>query len=432
MAANAGAASGSLADKAPAGAETPPTAASKAPPASTAPPAGPAAPPLPPSPDTAAASLTLPQAMALALGANRELAAARLQLPVANANLAVAGERPNPDLLLEALRETPRQAATLSLPIETAGKRQRRIAAAAADVASGEADLARATATVRNRVRRAFYSLLAAERRQVETEANLDLAKRAGDAARQRFAAGAAPRLDALQAELAVAQASNDAEASRAQMASAEADLDTLLGRPPTAPVTAQGDLAAGTVPAAAVARALGDSRELALLDRHLAAQAAKVALAKAQQAPNPVLQGAITHDAQPEFLWGWRAGLSVTLPIFTTHHGEVEVEEATLAQLAADRGAAAERVAGEVTAAAAQATAAQGQALRFRDDILPRAVEVEALAEESYRAGETGLVALLQALQAARDTRLRAVQAGLDFQIALADLEQALGAPLP
>jgi outer membrane protein TolC len=84
------------------------------------------------------------------------------------------------------------------------------------------------------------------------------------------------------------------------------------------------------------------------------------------------------------------------------------------------------------VTAATAQATAAQGQALRFRDDILPRAVEVEALAEESYRAGETGLVALLQALQAARDTRLRAVQAGLDFQIALADLEQALGAPLP
>ncbi len=389
----------------------------------------------PPAPaDNAAATLTLPQAITIALAANRELAAARLQLPIAGANLAVAGERPNPDLLIEALRETPRQAATLSLPIETAGKRRRRLDAAAADAASGEADLARATAAVRNRVRRAFYTLLAAARRLDETQANLELASRAAGAARQRFEAGAAPRLDALQAELAVAQASNDAEASRALMATARAGLDTLLGRPPTAPVTAEGDLAAGAVPAAAtaVSRARSDSGELALLDRRLAAQAAKVALAKAQQAPNPVVQGAITHDAEPEFLWGWRAGLSLTLPIFTTHRAEVEVEQATLAQLTAERAAAAERIAGEVTAAAAQAAAAQGQALRFRDDILPRAVEVEALAEESYRAGETGLVALLQALQAARDTRLHAVQAGLDFQLALSDLEQAIGAPLP
>jgi cobalt-zinc-cadmium efflux system outer membrane protein len=384
--------------------------------------------------ETAASGLTLPAALSLAMAANRELAAARLQLPIGSANRAVAGERPNPDLLLEVLRETPRQAATLSLPIETAGKRERRMAAAAADAASGEAEVARVTAAVRNRVRRAFYTLLAAQRRVDETQANLDLARRAADAARQRFAAGAAPRLDTLQAELAVAQASNDAEASRAQLASAEADLDTLIGQPPAAPVTALGDLMVGAVPAAAeaVARAAGGSSELALLDRRVAAQAAKVALARAEQVPNPVVQGALTHDAEPEFLWGWRAGLTVTLPIFNTHRAEVEVEQATLAQLAAERAAAAERIAGEVTATAAQAAAAQGQALRFRDDILPRAVEVEELAEESYRAGETGLVALLQALQAARDTRLRAVQAGLDLQLALADLEQALGVPLP
>jgi outer membrane protein TolC len=57
---------------------------------------------------------------------------------------------------------------------------------------------------------------------------------------------------------------------------------------------------------------------------------------------------------------------------------------------------------------------------------------EVERMAEDSYRSGQTGLVVLLQALQAAREVRAKAVQAGFDYQAALADLERAIGAPLP
>lgn len=379
-------------------------------------------------------TLSLPQAFEMALAANRALAAARLARPIARATVAVAQERPNPDLLLEKLRETPHESATLSLPIETAGKRQRRIDAAEADAASGEADIARTTAATRNQVRRAFYALLAAQRRVAEEQASLDIAQRAASAARTRFEAGAVPRLDALQAELAAAQASNDAESARGMLAAARSQLDTLIDRPPQAAVTAAGNLVSGTVPEvnAAIAGALAHSTELALLDRRIAAQAAKVALARAQQVPNPVVQGAITHGAEPDFEWGWRAGLTVTLPIFTRHRPEVEVEEATLKQLEAQRDASAAQIAGAVTAATAQAARAQRQALRFRDDILPHAVEVEGLAEEAYRAGQTGLVALLQTLQSTRDLRLRAVQAGIDYQNALAELEQALGAPLP
>ncbi|HLX07621.1 MAG TPA: TolC family protein [Thermoanaerobaculia bacterium] len=394
-----------------------------------------AAPPVPAADaPPAALSLSLPQAVELALAANRTLAAARLARPIAGANLAVAGERPNPDLLLEKLRETPHEAATLSLPIETAGKRDRRIAAAQADAASGEAEIARAAAATRNQVRRAFFALLAAQRRAAEEQASLELAERAAGAARARFEAGAAPRLDALQTELAAAQASNDAESARGLLAAARSQLDSLLDRPPQAAIAALGELATGAVPATetAIAGALAGSADLALLDRRIAGQRAKVALARAQQVPNPVVQGAITHGAEPEFEWGWRAGLTVTLPIFTSHRAEVEVEQATLAQLVAEREASAVQIAGAVAAAVAQAAVAQRQALRFRDEILPHALEVESLAEDSYRAGETGLVALLQVLQSTRDLRLRAVQAGLDFQVALADLEQALGAPLP
>jgi hypothetical protein len=52
-------------------------------------------------------------------------------------------------------------------------------------------------------------------------------------------------------------------------------------------------------------------------------------------------------------------------------------------------------------------------------------------MAQDSYQSGQTGLVALLQTLQSARTLRLQSVQAGLDMQLALADLERALGASI-
>jgi outer membrane protein TolC len=55
----------------------------------------------------------------------------------------------------------------------------------------------------------------------------------------------------------------------------------------------------------------------------------------------------------------------------------------------------------------------------------------VEQLAQDSYQLGQTGLTALLQALQASRDVRLRALDAVSRYQAAVADLERAIGAPL-
>ena len=63
---------------------------------------------------------------------------------------------------------------------------------------------------------------------------------------------------------------------------------------------------------------------------------------------------------------------------------------------------------------------------------ILPQAQQVEQLADDAYRLGQTGIAALLQALQAARDVRLRALDTASLYQAALADLERAVGAPLP
>jgi hypothetical protein len=107
-------------------------------------------------------------------------------------------------------------------------------------------------------------------------------------------------------------------------------------------------------------------------------------------------------------------------------------VAERTLAQLEAERSATAEEIRSEVFAAVAVAAARRDQAAAYRDTILPQAAEVDEMALDSYRSGQTGLAALLQALQTSRDLRLQAVEAGVEYQEALAEVEGAMGVALP
>ena len=372
--------------------------------------------------------------MALAASTNPVLAAARLRRAVNLATVDVARERPNPDLTFEWTRETPRQALGVALPLESGGKRARRVEVARAAVESGDAEIARVGVEIRALVRRAYYALLAGERRAEVAEELRALSQRARDAARDRFEAGAVPRLELLQADLSLAATENEAAAARSQLAAARAELNTLLARPPAASIRATSDLDSGSVPEpeAATSLALSANADLAALDRRIDEGLARARLAHTLRYPDPVVAGGVTYDAQPEFDTGWRAGAVVTLPILTLHRAVVTVEDTSVAQLRAEREAAVSQVRGAVFAAATLASAARQQYLRYRQQILPQAIEVEQMAEESYRAGQTNLVALLQSLQSARDLRARSVQAGYDYQLALAELERSIGAPLP
>jgi outer membrane protein TolC len=168
------------------------------------------------------------------------------------------------------------------------------------------------------------------------------------------------------------------------------------------------------------------------VLDRQIAEAQARVALANALRTPDVTPDFTITHASQPDFVWGWRAAGAVTIPLFTSHRAGVQVEQATLTQLTAQRAAVLARVTGEVASASTLAEAERVSYVRYRDQILPQAQEVERMAEDSYRLGQTGIAALLQALQQSRQVRLQSLQTASDLQNALSDLERAIGAPIP
>ena len=383
---------------------------------------------------TASNSLSLQAAMERAFAANPTIAAARLSRAVNVASLAVAREYLNPEVFAEIEKETPKQAFGFVMPLELGGKRAKRIAVREATIRTGDAELSATIAQVRNDVRRTYFDVAVAEERLVILRDLRDLSRRVRDSAQARFESGESPRLEVLQADLAVAAAENEATAAEAVVIAATSKLNAVLRLPLdtvqqlTTPLDVGGPFSTGVV----LDLARTGSSELAVLDRRIDEQRAKVTLAQALRVPDIMPTASLTHDAQPEFTYGWRAGMAVTLPIFTSHRAGVMVEESTLAQLTAQREATLLRITGDVTAAAAVAEAQRLAYMRYRDVILPQAQEVEQLAQDSYQFGQTGIAALLQALQASRDVRLRSVDTAAQFQAALAELERAIGTPLP
>jgi outer membrane protein, heavy metal efflux system len=377
--------------------------------------------------------LTYQAAIQRALAANPTIMAARLRRSVNLASRDVAAERLNPEFRAELAKETPKEAYTLAVPWETGGKRARRIAVADAVIVTGDAELNATIAEVQAAVRRAYFDRSMAESRQALLTEMQTLAERARDAAQARFDTGDAPRLEVLQAALALADAQNQAIGAAGLVIATRATLNALLGYPLDAPTLIDGTMDAGPVIGAdaALARARLGNAELAVFDRRIQEQRARLALAQALRQPDLVPEATLTRRAEPEFSFGWRAALAVTIPVFTTHKAGVIVEQSTLTQLTAERDAALVRLSGEVASAAAVAEAQRQQYVRYRDQIIPQALDVERMAEDAYRLGQTNIAAYLQALQSTRDVRLRALQAAADLQNALADLERAIGAPL-
>src|SRR5262249_38327480 len=154
-------------------------------------------------------------------------------------------------------------------------------------------------------------------------------------------------------------------------------------------------DLVAMPTMAEAMSRAEQVNGDLRVLTERVNEQMARVGLARSLQTPDITVGGGMTFDAQPDFAVGWRFSAGATGPLFTPHRAGVVLEQAELARLRAEREATLATIAGGVAGALLQASAAAEQLTTYQRDILPLAQQDEAMAQEAYRAGQTGVDAL-------------------------------------
>ncbi len=388
------------------------------------------------APQTAASDgLTFEQVFAQAARDNLQVNAVRLRRAVAAAGLLVAGQRPNPEFITGYTRSEPRLNYSVSQPVELGGKRARRLEVARGEVSLAVLDEAAALRTLRRDVRVAYFNLALARdtlglNRQAVAQANTLV-----EIAAARFAAGDIAQFEVLQAKLASARAAN--EQTRAENAErvSRAALNQLLNRAPAAPLDLQDSLFSvhTTIsPTDLIRRALAQNVELRTAEQQLATEQSRLRLARAARIPDLLLEPGIESiDPSLPHNYGFKLQVTVPLPLFNRNRGEIARSNALIAQLAAERDATRQRIAAEIGQAMLRLDAAREQVSFYETKLLPDAERVRELVEEAYRAGQTGILPVVDAQRGAREVRQGYLQALFDYQSALAELEGTAGVEL-
>ena len=378
--------------------------------------------------------LDLRTALTTAKSANLEIRAARQQRALALAGMTTARQLPNPVVGFTAARDTPHEGVSLDLPLEIGGQRSKRIAVAREEQKSTDLDITILERQVRRRTREAFFKALAARAQTLQSKAALDLSSRIRDLVQQRFDAGDVAELEVLQAEVELARSNADYETTAQAERASDVTLAALLNRKIDEPVAVTGHIE--EIPPApslenVMSQAMQSSADMLKTTQDLNTEERRLSLAKSQRIPTLDLSVGADFNSPPDFRTGGKGGVAMTLPLFYRGQGEIALSNARLELLRLTLASQRTNVAAQVASSYFDYAAKAHQAQQYRDKILPQTMRIEAMAEDSYKAGKTNVLTLIDSQRRLNDVQKAYIDALLAAQTSFAVLEESVGTSL-
>ncbi len=368
-----------------------------------------------------------------------DLDAARARWAVTEAGKVTAGQRPNPTLSVspgyDSTTHIPSPwivSASLDVPIETAGKRSKRIAQAEHLSQAARLGIASTAWEVRTRLRRALLELWSAQESEAALAAQHDAQKEIVRLLEGQRDAGAATLSEVTRERIALEQTRVTLLDAQNRRTTASVQLATALGVPSRALDGVKLSFDAFTQPPAELPSA--EARHRALLNRadvlaglaEYAASESALQLEIARQYPDVHLSPGYQYD-QGDNKWG--LGLSVELPVLNQNQGPIAEAEARRREQAAKFNSLQARVLGEIEIALAGYDTARAK-LAAAATVIQQLDKQERLTQGMFEAGEVSR----QAVAAARVERTTAALSQLDARLraqdALGQLENALQLP--
>lgn len=383
-------------------------------------------------------SLTLVEAVSLALANNPDIHASGARVEVSAWQAYQARKWTNPELGLSAedwpvsngggfsqAKQTIGIAQTLPYP----GKKSldKQIGGAGVKVSEAELDLRR-TEIARD-VKASFFRVLASERLIEVSTQLVAVAESSAATARKRVDAGAAAYQEQLRAELQFEQARTELGNYERDLATARQTFATLLGRPDLKNACLLGNLA--EAPDQALVEAVS-GRTLA---RHPSARTAQASLEQAQLRyrrarlePYPdvkigVSGGRIGETDQSII----QVGFSVPLPIIDTGKGRTREAHANMMAAEGELHGVQLQLQRELFNAQERYRAAVEQVGSYRERILPKATEALRLVKTGFEEGKFGLIDLLDTQRTAAEVRRSYQEKLLEMNVAQTELEALL-----
>jgi outer membrane protein, heavy metal efflux system len=375
-------------------------------------------------------AISLPDARALAMRTGPDVLLAQRREAVARAQVDVAGALGNPTLTVQTATRSARLNTGVSVPVPIFGQRGTAVAAARADVEAVNMDTEALRLDARWNATRAWLDLWEAQERARLLATAATEAERLAGIAKERFAAGSAPRLDAVRTNAERARAGAEAQAAVTSVAAAAARLATWLGAPPRATFRAEGLPDLGPLPPeeGALERLLAQHPAL---KRDRAQTVAAAAHLRAEQRLRwPLVNAQVAVSQADPTLPGTDVigGLSFEAPVLSQRGGAIARARAEQALAEATTDIETRRLGAQLTDAYRQAEGAGLRARVLAAEVLPALEEARRMTEEGYRDGRVDLLRVLETQRALLDGRAAHVEAQATWQRALADVERSMG----
>ena len=318
---------------------------------------------------------------------------------------------------------------TLSMPIETGGKRGARVKAAglARDIA--QTDLGAARADLRSTVIAAFFDVATAQETVRVAQENASIAQKALQLADKRVAAGKAPPLESNAARVELANARIDARAAEAALQVARRGLAVLWGEATPAFASVRGDI--GQLPARGTLDEL--NAELARSPRLQAGKlavdlgAARLEVEKSKRYPDITLSTGVARDYEAKRN-KVQFGVGIPLPLFDRNQGNVYA--ATMRSYKArDQYRDLEaRLSAELLQSVSQFDLAAGAANDYRATVLPSARRAYDSALKGFEAGKVGYLQVLDAQRTRSQAELGYLSTLTNAYQAWANIDRLIG----
>jgi cobalt-zinc-cadmium efflux system outer membrane protein len=315
----------------------------------------------------------------------------------------------------------------LSQPVEVAGQRGARRAAAAGALEAARARVADRRLSLAAEVRTAAGRALAAEAREALAADGVVAARRAAEATAERLRAGAAARLEANAARVEEGRARREHARARRDREEALSAFGLLVGGEVRPDATLEA--LAGAVGALAPAPGPGRSSHPAVAAARAEVSAARweAALAARSAVPDLRVGASVAREEDADVLLGT---VGLDLPLFRRNQAERGAAGARLARAEAALAAVERRAPEALRQAALRRDAARAEVEALRGDLLRAAEENAALAAEGHEAGKLSLLEALLLRRDAAEARRALVDALEELNAAEAALAAAAGAP--
>lgn len=373
-----------------------------------------------------------------------DLGLIRAQAATADAAIITAGQRPNPNLNVSPTWISNAVAASqpwiigssLSIPIETAGKRDYRIQKAQALSDAAHLRIVDSIWLVRGRIRLAMLEVFAAQQSEKLLKQQFGIQQAMTQRLEQQLAAGELSRLDVMRARLATNQLQLNVSAAEKRRNESRVLLANAMGVPVSALAPIELDFAALDTPADLTGVPVPVLRDIALKQRpdllaaladYNAAQAA-LQIEIANQYPNIQANPGYTWDIGAHY-WTLAAS-ALQLPVFHQNQGSIAEAEAKRQEMALRFEALQLRILGDIDRAQAGLSAVIA---KWQDAEKQTRLQQDNLqsSQALFQAGETDSLALLSTELEGIVSETARLNVLIETQQALNALEDTLRYPL-